>query len=356
MRDINDYCVSKGIPSLAQGMIEMPPPQQLRELASKYSLSDDVHTYRNRFGENTFRKGIQNLLEKEYNTTVTTDSILACQGVTGGFNSCLAWAEGKGMTKIGLVEPFYTYHLFQIERFFGPDVDIEYIPMDASEEGFEPNFENIENALKGGVRIMIICNPGNPTGLVWTKEQIQRIVALANQYNSALICDECYSDMVWGDNVHYSPIQDTLSDNVFVIRGFSKVLGCQSWRVGYVVSTPKTIAELMKVQDPIYICVPFLQHAMADYLSNHLEDFQQHKKDLGELICGNWKRLSEAMEANLGWKPIQPQGSMYGMFIHSESSDMEATKKALQKGVGVCPAQMFWNGTECTGYIRIHCG
>jgi aspartate/methionine/tyrosine aminotransferase len=164
--------------------------------------------------------------------------------------------------------------------------------------------------------------------------------------------------MVWGDNF-YSPIQKELNDLVVVVRGFSKVLGAQSWRVGYVVSTPSMIDELMRVADPIYICVSWLQHALAKYITeeNPGEDFPTHKKKVGDLIQRNWKVISAAMQDAFQWEPIPPSGTMYGMFRHKEASDMEAVIKALQKGVGICPGNMFFkNYPENTGLVRIHCG
>ena len=113
----------------------------------------------------------------------------------------------------------------------------------------------------------------------------------------------------------------------------------------------------MHAQDPIYICVPWLQHAIGAYFSEHLDDFVNHKKILSDLIQNNWKILSEGLANAFGWKPLPPSGSMYGMFTHNEETDMEAVKKALEKGVGVCPGSMFFsNFPEKTGFVRIHCG
>jgi len=100
------------------------------------------------------------------------------------------------------------------------------------------------------------------------------LVSLTAKHGAKLLIDECYLDMVWEGRTYYSPVQHTLDDHVVVARGFSKVLGLQSWRMGYAVSSLSTIAILMKVSDPIYICVPLLQHALGKYLSGHIEEFQ----------------------------------------------------------------------------------
>lgn len=163
-------------------------------------------------------------------------------------------------------------------------------------------------------------------------------------------------------------------------QGFSKVLGCQSWRVGYAVSAPTTVDALMRIADPIYICAPWLQLAIAEYLSEHYDDFRRHKADNVALMRRNWRVLSEAFRDTLGWAPIEPAGSMYGLFRHGAASDMAATLQALQvpaaarsawgawgigltgrpvgqAGVGVCPGSMFFAGQPAnTGYTRIHCG
>ena len=302
------------------------------------------------------------MVKQEYNTDIEIDNVLATQGVSSGIVSTLALVKERGGTQVGIIEPLYTYHIFQIRRLYGNDVPIRYVPLGSADSGFAPNWEDIENQLKGSedqakLDILIVCNPSNPTGRVWTKAEMQRLVALTKKHDCVLLLDECYSDMVWEPSVHYSPIEDSLEDHVIVARGFSKVLGCQSWRVGYAISSSATIAELMRVQDPIYICVPFLQHSLASYFSGHFEDFQNHKKVLGELIQSNWKALSKGLEDSFGWKPLQTNGSMYGMLRHSEKTDMDAVKMALSKNIGVCPGSMFFaDFPEHTGFVRIHCG
>jgi len=106
VRDINDYCVARGIPSLAQGMIELPPSELLRKLVGSVAMETTVHTYRNRFGELEYRNGIKKLLSEDYATNVTVDQILATQGVSGGVVATLAWVKDKGGSKVGLLQPF----------------------------------------------------------------------------------------------------------------------------------------------------------------------------------------------------------------------------------------------------------
>jgi len=175
-----------------------------------------------------------------------------------------------------------------------------------------------------------------------------------------ILLDECYCDMVWEPNHFFTPLPpyvDTFPENIIICRGFSKVLGCQSWRAGYVIAHESIIPKMMVIHDPIYVCVPWVQHALGDFLLNHYDVFKTHCAEIGKLMRDNWSKLKEAFKQYLEWEPVEPQGTMYGMFKHKSESDMEAIIKGLEKGVGCVPCTLFFPGfNQRTGYVRIHCG
>jgi aminotransferase len=359
MRDVGDFCNKNGIPSLAQGMIELPPPLKLRELAAFYATADDVHMYRDRFGEKVFLDAIVSLLAKHYGINVEKKNLMAVQGVTAGCVTTLTMLKNEGRNRIGLVSPYYTYHLKEVHTVFGKDP--VYIPMFNYDDLMgEFDFGALEKALQDGLDCVIICNPSNPVGKIWKKDDILKVVTMCEKHNCFLLLDECYCDMVWEPHKLFTPLPphtDKFYENVIICRGFSKVLGCQSWRAGYVIAHESLIPKMMLVHDPVYVCVPFIQHALGDFLSKHYDVFQAHCQQIGELMQSNWKKLSVAFKEHLGWEPIDPQGSMYGMFKHNHETDMDGVLVALERGVGVVPCSIFWpNLPAKTGYIRIHCG
>lgn len=357
MRDVFDYCQRKGLYSVAQGMIELPPPRALREIVAADVLKDeapssDIHQYRSRMGERDYLNALRTLLKDHYATDVPEGSILATSGVTGAIVAALMVLRKQGKSRMAVIEPYYTYHSRQVEEVFQKLP--EGIP---SHLDWSPDFDAIEKALKGGVEGIIIANPNNPTGRVWAKEELQKLVALTKQYGASLILDEIYCDMVFAGNKHYSPIQDSLEEHVFVCRGYSKTLGAQSWRLGYAVSHPETIKSLMTHHDPIYISVSWQQHSLAQYLNKQYSDYVKHINEINALLQTNYEILAPAFKDALGWEPIAPQGSMYGMFKHTEASDIEALQKGLRAGVGVAPGSMFYVDNRAnSGYIRIHVG
>eukprot|EP01059_Diplonema_ambulator_P000846 TRINITY_DN10677_c0_g1_i1.p1 TRINITY_DN10677_c0_g1~~TRINITY_DN10677_c0_g1_i1.p1 ORF type:complete len:391 (+),score=113.56 TRINITY_DN10677_c0_g1_i1:52-1224(+) len=363
MRDINDYCVANSIDTLAQGMIELAPPLKLRQLAGEVALKETAHCYRARAGEPDFINAVVKVLEREGVPGNLEGAVLATHGVTGGIVAALLHFKkvlGR-VPKVVLMEPFYTYHLQQILAVTGVQpLYVEGLEGDHKGVKFNPNFAGLEAAMEEG-DVILICTPQNPTGKVWDEAEVKRVTELVKVHKKKLIVDECYADMVFGGRKHVSPIQFGLDEDVVVCRGFSKTLGAQSWRVGYAVSHKATVASMMAVMDPIYICTPLLQHAVADFLNFHYDQHTSHITELNQLLADNWATLSAAFVARFPtWTPIAPQGTMYGNFIHTFPSDLDATKAALEAGVGICPGSMFTRQgitpTANTNTVRIHCG
>lgn len=358
MRDIFDLCQKHGLISLAQGMIEFPPPEKLRNIAAKQVQQTGVHTYRTRMGEEDFKKSISKLVAEVYGEKIAPDNVLATAGVAGGVTAALLYLRKiRPDATVALMEPFYTYHSLEVERAFlrGP-VTIPVLSGTASPDWGELKRQVEANKVHG----VIVTNPLNPSGHVFTTEEVQALLDLVDRHNLFVIFDECYLDMVFGGKTHVSPFIGGLKDNIVACRGFSKCMGCQSWRCGYAVSTPATITGMMQMMDPIYICTNWTQHALAEYFTEHVDDFKSHCSSLNTLLQENWILLRDAFQQRFGWEPLEPNGTMYGMFRHTDDSDLKACERALQAGVGVCPGNVFFGDVTQpptnTGWVRIHCG
>lgn len=98
MRDVFDICQKHGLPSLAQGMIEFPPPMKLRKIASEHVLRDDCHTYRTRMGESDFKESIAQLVDTVYGEKIRPENVLAVAGVAGGVSAALLHLRRKKKT------------------------------------------------------------------------------------------------------------------------------------------------------------------------------------------------------------------------------------------------------------------
>lgn len=356
MRDIFDYCKKKNLKSVAQGMVELPPPEKLRQKIAEWAVKPQVHTYRNRWGEEDFRAAVvSHLGRRESLGFLRSDNILASCGVTGTIISALLLARAKGVGKVALLEPFYTYHARQVESVFRETPGV--VPTD---EHYAPDWAQLRRSLDDGLGLLIVTNPGNPTGRIAPADEIRRLIDETARTHCYLVFDEIYSDMVWGEGaVHATGIVPELPTHVIVARGFSKVLGLQSSRIGFAVSAASTISQMMAYSDPVYISVSWIQHPLAEYLVQEPEDFDHHAQRLNAILRANFHTLADAFEEALGWQRVPgTAGAMYALFTHQEETDDAALHKGLLKGVGVAPATMFWSpaASPRTGRIRIHLG
>jgi aspartate/methionine/tyrosine aminotransferase len=148
-------------------MIELPPPLKLREIAGRLLAADEGHTYRTRRGEPEYVSALQTMLAKVYRTVVPQEAVLATSGVTGALFASLQLANGRGVTKVGLTNPFYTYHGKHIELAIGNKP--VFVQLDYKGDTFDFDWDSLEQQLKGGMGAIIVCNPGNPSGKVRQK-------------------------------------------------------------------------------------------------------------------------------------------------------------------------------------------
>lgn len=299
---------------------------------------------------------MQLFLVRRHNVKVPREAILATAGVSGAIVSTLLYLRGQGRSRVALLEPFYTYHQKQVEAVFSSMPAIVPCRPD-----FGPDWAQLDAAFARGLDAIILTNPNNPSGRVWRQEELDRLVELVERHQAILIVDEIYCDMIWRGE-HGSPLYHArdgreLSRNVVVCRGWAKSLAAQSWRVGFLVAHPSLTQAVLAAHDPVYIAVSWTQYALARYLTEEYADYKEHVARTGQIMQRNWEILSHALHEALGWEPVQPEGSMYGMFRHSETTDLDALVHGLDLGIGVAPGSMFYgNNPACSGFIRIHYG
>mmetsp|Transcript_36698 Transcript_36698/g.103553 ORF Transcript_36698/g.103553 Transcript_36698/m.103553 type:complete len:339 (+) Transcript_36698:57-1073(+) len=321
-------------------------------------MRPDVHTYRTRMGEEPFRQAIAGLVGDVYGEKVGPDNVLAVAGVAGGVSAALFHLrKSRPEATVAIMEPFYTYHSLEVERAFCRPARV--VPTKG--EAPEANWEELRRLVEAGeVQGVILTNPLNPSGHVYTAEEVSAVLELSDATGLFVIFDECYLDMVFNGKVHASPLVGGIRKNVVACRGFSKCMGCQSWRCGYALGAPETLLGMMQMMDPLYICTNWTQHALAKYFAEHVDDFKKHCKSLNEILQGNWFILRDAFQKRFGWSSIEPDGTMYAMFKHDDETDIKACERALKAGVGICPGNVFYGDVTSppprTGWVRIHCG
>jgi aminotransferase len=219
---------------------------------------------------------------------------------------------------------------------------------------FQPSPEDIESKIDENTRAILLVTPNNPSGAVYKRDMVDKIVDLCLQYNLLLISDETYMRQVYDGAEHYSPrSRRDAVDNVITVGSFSKDFGMSGWRVGYVIGPPDFIKEYLKIQDTITICAPTAGQLLAlEILKYNMDEVENEIERLRNLRELAYLRMSQIDSLDA----TRTNGTYY-LFPKAESSmdsralvlDILQTTKTL-----LLPGSIF--GSVGEGYLRFSIG
>ena len=217
------------------------PDIKTPEIALEAIKNTDISTlaYSRSEGSESYRYKISNYY-KTHNIDVNQDDII----VTTGGSEALLFAFGSIMDhddEIIIPEPFYANY-----NGFSTASNVSIVPVISKiDDNFAlPPIENFEELITDKTKAILICNPGNPTGYLYSKEEIEKLAALVKKYDLFLIADEVYREFVYDDNTFNSILSEAnISDNAIVIDSVSKRYSMCGARIGYLVSRNKNFIQ-----------------------------------------------------------------------------------------------------------------
>jgi len=345
-REMADIAVRHGALDLAQGVIHSNPPARFFELLEDTKDRHKAHVYASPAGNLPYRESLLKILQEE-RSSLTLDSLMGASGVTGGLVSALA-THGKPGDAVLLFEPFYPAHDWAIRSLSRVPYYVPY------RDDLSVDWEILRRALPR-VKVVLVANPANPTGLVLRPEEVTRLYELCRQHDVLLIVDEVYRDFVWeGQFVSLLSLAKSL-ENVVVLRSFSKNLGLAGWRVGFAITAPQRLAAMTRAHDALYVGAPAMpQVVLATLLSEFRSEVEEFVRSMIALYRTN-RQIVQAVFQEIGMLPHPQSGAYYMLVAHQRESDTAAMEELLSKGVAVAPGVPFWRpGTRQTGYIRLH--
>ncbi|HEX7071071.1 MAG TPA: pyridoxal phosphate-dependent aminotransferase [Rhodothermales bacterium] len=290
-----------GAINLGQGICDMPVPDPIKSAAHE-AIEADRSIYTSYAGIHRLRDVILHKLH-EYNglTQTTADDIVVSAGSTGAFVATVFALLEAGDEAI-LFEPFYGYHR-NILRLTGATVrSVAMRPPDWSID-----FDALEATISPRTRLVVVNTPGNPSGKVWTREELERLLDILVRHDLYAVTDEIYEYMVYDGRRHVSLASlPGARERTITISGFSKTYNMTGWRLGYAVAPPALAEKIGLLNDLFYVCAPSpLQYAVADadmpadYPDRLLEDYTRKRE-----------MMVEALEA-AGLEAPRPQGAYY---------------------------------------------
>ena len=337
----NVYDFSLGNPNV-------PAPSSLNK-AIKEILDEEestfVHGYMSNAGYEDVRQTVAESLNRRFETAFTKDNIIMTVGAAGGLNSALKAIVNPG-DEIVTFAPYFLEYRAYINNYDG--VLVEVAPDTTT---FQPNVEEFEKKLTPKTKAVIINNPNNPTGVVYSEDTIKKLVAVMEskqkEYGTEiyLISDEPYRELAY-DGVEV-PYLTKYYDNTIVGYSFSKSLSLPGERIGYLV-IPSEMPDYKNVFAAASIATRILGFVNAPSLMQRaVAKVIDEQTDIAY-----YNRNRELLYSSLteyGFSCVKPEGAFY-LFVKSPVADeKEFINKAKEYNILMVPGSSF----ACPGYVRI---
>jgi len=289
------FYLNIGQPDIKTPKIALDAVRNIDMNVLEYSTSNGSEQYRNKLVD----------YYKKHNITLTSEQILVTTGGSEALHFTIASITDPH-DEIIIPEPFYAnYTSFSIAA------GVHVVPISTSfETGFAlPKIDEFEALITPRTRAILICNPGNPTGNLYSKEEIQQLKKLVVKYDLFLIADEVYREFVYTDDGHYSIMEEEGMDmNAIMIDSTSKRYSMCGARVGCVASrNPELISTVMKMAQS-RLCPPTIAQIAAEAA---LETPQSYFDEVRTEYIERRDIIIEELTKIKGVKVIKPKGAFY---------------------------------------------
>ena len=282
-----------------------PIPGSLETFVKQYAVEGTYQAYTEYRGKGTIRQYLAEKLAEYSGAPVDPDTeIILTPGTQGALFLAMGSLVSRG-AKVAIVEPDYFDNRKLVEFFEGEIVPIQMHWQDV-ERNSGIDLEQLEEAFKSGVKLFLYSNPNNPTGVVYSPEEVAAIGRLAKQYNVAVLADELYSRQIFDPEQPYAHLRalEEKPDQLITIIGPSKTESLSGFRLGVGYGNAEIITRMEKLQAVVSLrCAGYCQAAFLNWFSEpegwmeqRIAEHKRIRDDLMEVInrCpGCWARPSE---------------------------------------------------------------
>ncbi len=341
--------------NLGQGICDMPIPEPIKAGARR-AIDENRSIYTNYAGIGRLRTAIREKAVRYNGLPVASDDeVMVSAGSTGAFVTAIFSLLDPGDEAI-LFEPFYGYH----RNLLGlTGADVRYVP--SSDDGWRVDFEALRAAITPKTKLVVVCTPANPSGKVWTRDELRTLLEILEEHDLWAVTDEIYEYMVYDGREHVSLGSLTGAyRRTITISGFSKTYNMTGWRLGYAVGPGEILAKMGLLNDLFYICASApLQHGVVEAFEldeGYFDDLQRDYATKRRLMC-------ETLES-CGFRVPWPEGAYYVMADIRPLSerragfedDRTACKTLIEEsGVASVPGNSFFEHPESGRHFLRFC-
>ncbi|MBS6455639.1 MAG: aminotransferase class I/II-fold pyridoxal phosphate-dependent enzyme [Holdemanella biformis] len=334
--------------NLSQGFPDFDPPKEILNRLEQVA-HEDFNQYAITWGAQNFRDALAKKQSKYMNLDLDSNKniVITCGSTEAMMAAMMSVCDPND--KVIVFSPFYEN--------YGADTILcganpIYVPLHPPVFNFDK--KELENAFKQNPKALILCNPSNPCGKVFSKEELEYIASLAIKYDTYVITDEVYEHIVYAPYKHtYFASLPGMFERTISCSSLSKTYSITGWRLGYCIAPEHIIEQIKKVHDFLTVgaAAPLQEAAVvglefSDAYYDELQKLYTHKKDLF---------INGLKELNI--PHTEPQGAYYVMVDISEfgyDSDLDFCVDLIKNvGVAAVPGSSFFKEEE-NRYIRFH--
>ena len=345
IREMTREALKHGAVNLSQGFPDFAAPEDIKQVAMK-AIADDINQYAITWGARDFREAIARKTKWYLGLDIDpeTELTVTC-GSTEGMIAAMMATVDPGEEVI-VFEPFYEN--------YAPDAILSdakprYVPLRAPDWSFDP--DELRAAFNANTKAIIVCNPNNPTGKVFTRAEMEFIAGLCREFDALCFTDEIYEHILYpregAEIQHISMAQiEGMRERTVIVNSMSKTYSVTGWRVGYCIAPPEITSAIRKVHDFLTVgAAAPLQTAGAYALSLPVEYYDRLQSDYRAR-----RDLLLPVLDNAGFKTFRPDGAYYIMTDISGfgfADDVAFTRHLIREvGVACVPGSSFYSAPE----------
>lgn len=324
--------------NLGQGVCDLEMPRPLR-LGAVESMFKDRATYTPYGGIKPLREAISARYRDRYGLAYAADDVVVTIGSSMAYSAAIMTLCDPG-DEVVLFEPFYPYHRSAALLCGAKVRTIRLEPPD-----YAVDFEELEAVISDRTRVIVINTPGNPSGKVWSADEIDRLAHVVEDTPATIVTDEIYEDLVYDGNTHVPPATHPgLFDRTVTISGASKCYSITGWRIGWLAAPSDLARAIGPVFDVMCVCAPRpLQAGVAAAMRELPSAYYRS-------LCSDYAKrralLLGALEDG-GFRVHAPQGAYYLLADYSARfgaiTPTEASFRLLDEAhIAAIPGDIFF--------------
>jgi aspartate/methionine/tyrosine aminotransferase len=337
-----------GTLSLGQGMVFYPPPERALATISQFGQRPEQHQYGSALGDKRLLELIAEKLRTENQINPNAYQIMVTAGSNMAFlNVLLAITDPDD--EIILPSPYYFNQEMAIRMLNCTPVAVP------TDRYYQLQLDKMAAAITEKTRAIVTVSPNNPSGAVYSEQDLRAVNALCREHGLYHICDEAYEYFVYGQARHFSPASlKEANAHTISLYSLSKAYGFASWRVGYLLMPKDLLPSLLKVQDTNLICPPLVcQQAAIGALevgSAYCKAHLNHLLGIRSQVISHLQKVSDKIDL------VATEGAFYLLLkLHTQRNDLDVVKTLISDyQVSAIPGCAFGLTDGC--YLRLSYG